>query len=70
MSLSESELQNYVGRNKDEVTQELENQGYKVHDVRIGTHATGYVPAARAGDAPVKRAIIVYDGDDSEQRVT
>ncbi|CAF4083591.1 unnamed protein product, partial [Rotaria sp. Silwood1] len=44
MSLSEQDLQKFVGQNVDDAQKELENQGYKVHLVSTGRCATGYVP--------------------------
>ncbi|CAF4220050.1 unnamed protein product, partial [Rotaria sordida] len=44
MSLSEQDLQKYVGKNVDDTQKELEKQGYKVHLVSTGRCATGCVP--------------------------
>ncbi|CAF1118743.1 unnamed protein product [Rotaria sp. Silwood1] len=76
MSLSEQDLQKYVGQNVDNAQQELENQGYKVHLVSTGRFATGYVPPKKLhmdADGTVtqdKRAIISFNGDDPERKIT
>jgi hypothetical protein len=49
--------------------------GYDVHTVRTGRFATGFVPAKalHAGEEaskPKKRAVISYNGDDPQHKVT
>ncbi|CAF5060352.1 unnamed protein product [Rotaria sp. Silwood1] len=76
MSLSEQDLQKFVGQNVDDAQKELENQGYKVHLVSTGRCATGYVPEKKLhmnADGTVtqdKRAIISFNGDDPERKIT
>ncbi|CAF1135670.1 unnamed protein product [Rotaria sordida] len=76
MSLSEQDLQKYVGQNVDDTQKELENEGYKVHLVSTGRCATGCVPPNnphRSADGTVtqdKRAIISFNGDDPERKIT
>ena len=45
--------------------------GYKVHLVRLGSCATGYVPpkALVYGQEAPKSVVLSYDGDDSEHKV-
>ncbi|CAF0776688.1 unnamed protein product [Adineta steineri] len=74
MSLSDSDLQKYIGRNVNEAENELKDQGYKVHRVRVGSCATGFVPAQKLhlGETQVekeKRAVLTFDGDDSNHKV-
>ncbi|CAF4030679.1 unnamed protein product [Rotaria sordida] len=76
MSLSEQDLQKYVGKNVDDTQKELEKQGYKVHLVSTGRCATGCVPEKKLhmnADGTVtqeKRAIISFNGDDPKRKIT
>ncbi|CAF0845348.1 unnamed protein product [Adineta steineri] len=66
MSLSDSDLQKYIGRNVNEAENELKEQGYKVNTVRVGSCATGCVLPQTEKE---KRAVLTYDGDDSNHKV-
>ncbi len=93
MSLSDADLQKYVGQNVRDVEKELEKQGktiadlliemclncfvqgYKVHLVRTGSFATGFVPAravvlGEEGAKPEKHVSLSFNGDDPDQKVT
>ncbi|CAF1392002.1 unnamed protein product [Rotaria sordida] len=72
MSLSNEDLQQYIGQNVDSVKQELENQGCKVHLVRTGRFATGCImkPPRVPGQEQEKHVSVSFNGDDSERKVT
>ncbi|CAF1376065.1 unnamed protein product [Rotaria sp. Silwood1] len=72
MSLSNEDLQKYIGENVDSLKQELEDQGYKVHLVRTGRFATGCIikPPKVIGEEQEKHVSVSFNGDDPERKVT
>ncbi|CAF1049450.1 unnamed protein product [Didymodactylos carnosus] len=66
-----SDLQQHIGRNVYDVKTELEQQGYNVHLVRTGNHATGFVPPQPLSppdqDLPKKRIVLTYDANNQDQ---
>ncbi|CAF1230109.1 unnamed protein product [Rotaria sp. Silwood1] len=76
MASTTEELQKYVGQNFNTVKQELESQGYSIHEIRIGSHTTGgRIPMklhAEGEPEPEreKRAIVSYNYEDPDQKIT
>ncbi|CAF3008705.1 unnamed protein product [Rotaria sp. Silwood2] len=76
MASTTEELQKYVGQSYSTVKEELESQGYAIHEVRLGSCTTGgRVPmrlCAVGEPEPEreKRAVVSYNYEDPDQKVT
>ncbi|CAF3738249.1 unnamed protein product [Rotaria sp. Silwood1] len=76
MASTTEELQKYVGQSFKTVKQELESQGYRVHEIRLGPCTIGgnvlVRPCVVGKPEPVreKRAVVSYRYEDPEEKVT
>ncbi|CAF1503294.1 unnamed protein product [Rotaria sp. Silwood1] len=76
MTSTTEEIQKYVGQIFSKVKQELESQGYSVHEIRLGTYTTGGRVSMRpylVGESEPereKRAIVSYNYEDPDEKVT